>query len=244
MTYLLRQKLHGALTVEQCLDVLAESSEALGYDLVGFRQTVSEPFFQQFANPEKWGIRLGWPDIFLVSAKKEKTNHFFFAQANRPTLDKSTVLWACDASGFRVDGQGIYPALEIKKIRRSGLYSGITVLIPRPHQQTASVLWATRTKTLQVNLRDLHNVMKLAHCFLQAMDRVHGWRALSPLTSRELICLDLASRGYSDKEIAAKVGRSLDTIRFHLNNSKSKLLARNRTHAIVKAVVQNLIMAS
>lgn len=59
-----------------------------------------------------------------------------------------------------------------------------------------------------------------------------GARAL--LTRREDQVLQLLSRGCLYKEIAAGLGISLETVRYHLQNAYTKLQARSRTEAVVK----------
>jgi LuxR family transcriptional regulator, quorum-sensing system regulator SdiA len=55
------------------------------------------------------------------------------------------------------------------------------------------------------------------------------------LSPRELECLQLAAEGYTTKQVADKICRSLATAALHLNNAIRKLGARNRTHAIARA---------
>lgn len=59
-----------------------------------------------------------------------------------------------------------------------------------------------------------------------------GARAL--LTRREDQVLQLLARGCLYKEIAAGLGISLETVRYHLQNAYAKLQARSRTEAVVK----------
>lgn len=61
------------------------------------------------------------------------------------------------------------------------------------------------------------------------------------LTRREVECLRLSAQGYSAKQIAAKLGRSIGTATLHLQNATRKLGARNRTHAVSLAVQNRLI---
>jgi LuxR family transcriptional regulator len=55
------------------------------------------------------------------------------------------------------------------------------------------------------------------------------------LSPREIECLQLAAQGYTTKQVADKICRSLATAALHLNNAARKLGARNRTHAIARA---------
>ena len=61
--------------------------------------------------------------------------------------------------------------------------------------------------------------------------RSQGW-----LTGRERDVLNGLLSGQSNKEIARKHGLSEVTIKHHLKSLRSKLGARNRTHAVCRAI--------
>ena len=61
------------------------------------------------------------------------------------------------------------------------------------------------------------------------------------LTNAEKECLLWAARGKSSWETAQILGRSESTINFHLKNASEKLQAANKCHAVVKAVLDNII---
>jgi len=61
------------------------------------------------------------------------------------------------------------------------------------------------------------------------------------LTARERECLDHAARGHSAKETSRLIERSVPTVVMHLNAAVRKLGARNRSHAVAKAVRRGLI---
>ena len=53
------------------------------------------------------------------------------------------------------------------------------------------------------------------------------------LSPREEKVLSLVALGYSDKQIAVKLGISYGTVRNHVDKAVLKLNARNRTHAVM-----------
>jgi len=53
-----------------------------------------------------------------------------------------------------------------------------------------------------------------------------------PLTDRELEVLNLLAKGLANKQIAAALGISEHTVKFHVSSIYSKLNATNRTEAI------------
>ena len=61
------------------------------------------------------------------------------------------------------------------------------------------------------------------------------------LTERELAVLRLVAGGYSNKEIGRALGISDGTVKNHLTEILYKLEARDRTHAVLKAVGARLL---
>ena len=65
--------------------------------------------------------------------------------------------------------------------------------------------------------------------------------AAAPLTPRERAILQMVSEGYSDQETAERLGLSYETVRTHIRNSRNKLQARNRPHAVAVAIASGEI---
>jgi len=61
------------------------------------------------------------------------------------------------------------------------------------------------------------------------------------LTERELAVLRLVAGGYSNKEIGRLLGISDGTVKNHLTEILQKLEARDRTHAVIKAISKRLL---
>ena len=62
-----------------------------------------------------------------------------------------------------------------------------------------------------------------------------------PLTSRELDVLELLAQGLPNKSIAARLGISDQTVKFHVASICGKLGAANRTDAARRALRQGII---
>jgi DNA-binding NarL/FixJ family response regulator len=62
-----------------------------------------------------------------------------------------------------------------------------------------------------------------------------------PLTAREVQVLELLAEGLSNKAIAARLGISDQTVKFHVAAIAGKLGAANRTDAVRLAIRQGLI---
>ena len=61
------------------------------------------------------------------------------------------------------------------------------------------------------------------------------------LTPREIEVLELVAEGLPNKAIAARLGISDQTVKFHLASITGKLGAANRTDAVRRAVRRGLI---
>ncbi len=91
----------------------------------------------------------------------------------------------------------------------------------------------------------LSNRPELAGKFLSQFQELSGKTEdealIAPLTARETKILNYVARGYSNKQIAAELTISEQTVKNHVANIMTKLNARARTQAVVIAVQQGLI---
>jgi DNA-binding NarL/FixJ family response regulator len=62
-----------------------------------------------------------------------------------------------------------------------------------------------------------------------------------PLTPREHDVLELVAEGLSNKAIAARLGISDQTVKFHVASISAKLRVSNRTEAVRRALRRGLI---
>src|SRR4051812_18012957 len=74
-------------------------------------------------------------------------------------------------------------------------------------------------------------------------DVLHAFDAPAPeqLTARELDVLELIAEGLPNKTIAARLGISDQTVKFHASSIQGKLGASNRTDAVRRAVRRGLV---
>jgi len=89
---------------------------------------------------------------------------------------------------------------------------------------------------------------KVAEHVLQQFQEL-SWRSesealISPLTPRETEILNYIAQGYLNKQIAAELGISEQTIKNHVTSILRKLNANARTEAVVVAIKQGLITLS
>ena len=94
----------------------------------------------------------------------------------------------------------------------------------------------------------LTNRPKVAEHVLQQFQEL-SWKSeaeafISPLTPRETEILRYIAQGYLNKQIAAELGISEQTIKNHVTSILRKLNANARTEAVVVAIKQGLISIS
>jgi two-component system, NarL family, response regulator DegU len=91
----------------------------------------------------------------------------------------------------------------------------------------------------------LTNRPKLAEHVLQQFQeltsKTEAEAFISPLTPREIEILEFIAKGYLNKQIAAELGISEQTIKNHVTSILRKLNANARTEAVVVAIKQGLI---
>ena len=77
---------------------------------------------------------------------------------------------------------------------------------------------------------------------LAALDRSRDAGPIERMTARELQVLELLVDGLSNKAIAAHLGVSDETVKFHLSSILGKLGASNRTEAVKRAIRMGLVV--
>jgi DNA-binding NarL/FixJ family response regulator len=77
--------------------------------------------------------------------------------------------------------------------------------------------------------------------FQELTSRSEAEAFISPLTPREIEILQYIAKGYLNKQIAAELGISEQTIKNHVTSILRKLNANARTEAVVVAIKQGLI---
>jgi len=83
--------------------------------------------------------------------------------------------------------------------------------------------------------------VRILRQFQELADKAEVETLISPLTARETQVLNYVAQGYSNKQIAAKLDISEQTIKNHVASIMLKLNANARTQAVVIAVQKGLI---
>ena len=82
---------------------------------------------------------------------------------------------------------------------------------------------------------------RILHQFQEFSQQQEVKDLISPITSREIEIVNYMAQGYANKQIAAKLKISEQTIKNHVTSILSKLGANARTEAVVKAIKRGLI---
>lgn len=92
-------------------------------------------------------------------------------------------------------------------------------------------------------LADAHNLVVAADAWLVAATPHDDLDSdgSEPLTAREVEVLELLAQGLPNKSIAARLGISDQTVKFHVASICGKLGAANRTDAARRALRQGMI---
>lgn len=98
--------------------------------------------------------------------------------------------------------------------------------------------WDTKTDTLDVSSSTANDNIPEEH---QNKADSLSQAERKPLTERELEILRWLSQGKSSWDISKILDISERTVKFHVNNACVKLDAVNRTHAVAKAILHDLI---
>jgi DNA-binding NarL/FixJ family response regulator len=88
----------------------------------------------------------------------------------------------------------------------------------------------------QVHMGGAPMSMPIARKLVSYFQRAPRWTPIEEMTTREKEVLTLLSRGHQYKQIAEKLGISLDTVRTHIRHIYEKLHIRSRTEAAVKFI--------
>ncbi len=234
-------RLLGAANFDAALDLLAEETQALGFDGVDYAWLATARLVHgEWASgpvhtrnfPLRW--QRGW------------------ARYGR----HDAILPLCFRRGLPVDWQAARLALALDGAQRAafdylehglGFAGGITVPIHLPGDRFAFVSGVSAQRGeawTALSTRAMAPLMVLAHTFhhVTAAHCPPAASAATPqLTRREIDCLQHAASGCSAPVTARVLNRSVDTVRGHLKRALAKLGAHTTAQAVAIAASSGLI---
>lgn len=92
----------------------------------------------------------------------------------------------------------------------------------------------TAVRAVAAGERHLHP--RAIAALLQTRQAAGELRSLRPLSRREIAVLGFAAEGMTNGEIAEALGITAETVKTHLGRVQEKLHARDRTHAVSRAL--------
>ena len=129
-------------------------------------------------------------------------------------------------------------AKNLRLVMDLGWTDGLVVPVPRRGTQYGLVSFVTRGSAFDDRAKGILSLLSV-----NFLERV---RCLAPtcgfaippagLTAREIACLALVARGYTDREVAAEVGIAQTTAHEHVENAKRKLATSSRAEATAVAI--------
>jgi len=142
-------------------------------------------------------------------------------------------------------------SLKLKKAGRAALdlaavngwSDGLVVPVPRGHSRVGLVSLVGRDSSFDSATVALLSLMCLSlHSHVRSLVSRENF-ALAPagLTRREIECLILVARGFSDGAIGKNLGIAISTAHEHVENAKRKLQVRSRMQLVAIAAALGII---
>ena len=228
------QKLDSSVTVDAAQDCLAEIGRQIGLPVLAWAPDVCSPEYN--SDMDAFYRRAGWaPDVLRV-------------WWDRSAMLKNPLYIQCRTHGVPfVFGPIASPTngraetrLITADMYRLGAHTLITVPVYLPRGQVSMVSWggAMTTKEAGRVLAKFKPELIAAgqlfsHVYIASRVRcLPSAEEHSAFTIRERECLRFTAQGCREDEVAALIGLSSTTVRYHLDNVVRKLGASNRAHAV------------
>jgi DNA-binding NarL/FixJ family response regulator len=144
------------------------------------------------------------------------------------------------ASGLASDFSVVLLAEAVPPSAFSGAFrAGISAVLPSDisPDQLAAALQAAASGLVVLHPAQFHSAVPAASVASRALGDL-----AEPLTPRESEVLQMLASGLGNKEIAAKLGISEHTIKFHVASILGKLGAASRTEAVSLGIRRGLVL--
>lgn len=247
-----RQQLGQQATLGEAAALLAEYAGTLGWGLAAFHPDMDRNGLPRTASGEFVAVAMGWSADY-VKAWVDQRMGLDCPVTRRCGRSMDPFVWDCDPdSDAWKDTPLSGEQRRILKSYKDSVHGdgAVTVPVHRPGGKTGYVSWFSRDPgSLLRRYRDTwRDTYLISHAFITRVDALEGaarrreaTAAADTLSLREIECLSWAARGKTEEDIGTILGRSRETVHFHLGNASRKLGASNRTHAVAIACALGLI---
>lgn len=245
-----RAQLRSQSGLADACKLLAAHGGQLGWERMAFQPDLEQTRLPRDENGENAVVAMGWPADY-VRRWEDAQRLLTCPLARRSARSMESFMWDCDPDGEAWRGDELTEAQRATlETYREYVDAAVTVPVHRPGGKTGYVSWFGRNRGwVKRRHRELYRELHLiSHAFIAHTDALEsaerrrrarvGARTLS---ARELECLSWAALGKTDEDIARILGRSRDTVHFHLSNTLRKLNAANRTNAVAIACSLGLV---
>lgn len=230
--------------------LLAEYASTLGWERAAFHTDTEQIRLPRTASGEFVALRMGWSADYL-SHWVDQRLALSCPVVRRCARSMEAFVWESDPDGEAWRDEALSDAQRNTLCAYRECADGaVTVPVHRPGGRTGYVSWFGRDPAaLRRRYRDTYReTCLISHAFIAHADalesagrRQHARATADTLSPRELECLNWAARGKTEEDIAQILGRSRETVHFHLNNALRKLNASTRSHAVAIACALGLI---
>jgi LuxR family quorum-sensing system transcriptional regulator CciR len=241
--------LRAAETLEEAIPVLKGAGELLGLPMVTVNGDYSSNRLLGDGMGGTLAAALGWSADILTGWSSEELTPFSPVGA-ACRLSSLPFAWRSESFACPVPTRIEAPQERVLDfLTELGVTGGITTPVHLPFSRIGSVTWFSFDRKFNFDrVLEEHedSFFLLGHYFMALADSetesLAAERAFS-LSRREIECLTWVALGKTDTEIAAIIGRSMSTARFHVDKAVAKLNAVSRTQAVAKAAQLGMIGA-
>lgn len=180
-------------------------------------------------------IRLGLADIISRDGRFDvavavSTGHAFIEQCSERAYEMGLIGWSLPD----MKGGDVLDTLKRRQIKtRVIVYTGEPVEeVLRPTIKAGAWGFISKSDEPQVLLETVSSVSRGRLCFPYVDIETLSSDPLDILTARERELLAALANGWSNLQIAARIGISHNTVKYHLKNLYDKLSVNNRAMAV------------
>lgn len=245
-----RERLGAQTDLAGAGSLLAEYADTLGWERAAFHADMGQTRLPRTDSGEFVAVAMGWSADYVAHWVDDR-RALTCPVSRRCTRSMDAFLWDCDPDSDTWRKEKLSePQRDTLRSYRECADGAVTVPVHRPGGKTGYVSWFGRDPAaLRERFHDTYRETYLiSHAFIAHADalesaqrRSHARAAAETLSPREIECLGWAAHGKTEEDIALILGRSRETVHFHLNNALRKLNAGNRTHAVAIACSLGLI---